>query len=184
MRRILILVFALLVLGTPALATVTSAAQETAPVGTEAGAAVRKEPTCFGKQATVRDHVGIIKGTTGNDVIIGDDKENSVRGNGGVDRICTGGGRDFVAACGDDECSQRLLVKGGGGNDNLAGGDGDDQFFGGGGDDDISAAGGDDEIFGGKGDDILRGFTGEDVLSGGPGNDQCAPDGFDDFEPC
>ena len=180
MRRTLILAMLLVALGAPLLTSLTHAAQPT-----EAAVSVKakKQPTCFGKKATIPDHVGIIEGTPANDVIIGDDQANDVVGNGGFDRICTGGGNDGVRACGDDACSLRLFVNGGAGDDSLAGGDGEDQFIGSAGDDDITAASGDDELFGGKGDDVLRGGLGNDLLEGGRGTDECATENFD-LEPC
>src|SRR3712207_2521352 len=117
MRRILFLTLALLALGVPALTTLTTSAQEAAPTAAEADAAGPAEPKCFGKVATNPDRVGFIVGTPGNDVLIGDNRDNFFRGNGGVDRICGGGGNDSVSANGDDGQSRRLLVNGGAGND-------------------------------------------------------------------
>jgi hypothetical protein len=34
--------------------------------------------TCFGKPATIADHMGSINGTAGDDVIIGDDGDNDI----------------------------------------------------------------------------------------------------------
>jgi Ca2+-binding RTX toxin-like protein len=178
MRRNLILAMLLLALGAPALVGLATAAQQAEP----AAAKAKKQPTCFGKKATSNDHLGLIEGTTGDDVLIGDNENNFFQGNGGIDRICGGGGDDSVSPSGNDGESFRLFVKGGDGVDNIGGALGDDQIFGGDGDDVISGFTGDDELFGGKGDDTVIGGADFDVVSGGPGDDQCAQE-FD-LSPC
>jgi Ca2+-binding RTX toxin-like protein len=114
----------------------TTLAQETA------------RPRCFGRPATVADHVGLIVGTAGNDVIVGDNGVNSVVGQAGHDLIC-----------------------GGGGNDQLFGDSGNDQIAGGTGEDAIGGGRGNDLIFGTQGDDFLVGDDGDDHLIGGQGVD-------------
>jgi Ca2+-binding RTX toxin-like protein len=160
---------------------------ESASVTTEAVAT-----TCFGLAATIADHRGEIFGTTGDDVIIGDDKRNIVYGEGGTDRICTGGGDDDVdteevggetaalfADLGpgiDDLFSLsggRNEVYGRGGADFIFTDTGDDLVVGGGGGDNIDGWRGADEIHGDKGNDDLAGEEGFDTLDGGKGRDRC-----------
>jgi len=153
-----------------------------------------RPPTCFGQRATIADHHGIIQGTSGDDVIIGDRSNNFVLSNGGVDRICGGPGDDLLrsfdpgqifvdggsgvdniqASTGDD------VLRGGDGNDILNGLEGNDRLEGGNGDDLINAQAGDDELLGGEGDDKLDGDLGSDALDGGPGADLCRQDPFPD----
>jgi Ca2+-binding RTX toxin-like protein len=131
-------------------------------------------PTCFGEKATIvgtnRDKtqpVGL-KGTPGNDVIVGLRGYDHIDARGGDDLICAGGG--------DDE------IYGGPGNDKIKGGDGIEVIAGRGGNDWIWAGpgplaelygeGGNDRLFGGPGsDDWLVGGPGDDVMNGGRGRD-------------
>ena len=93
--------------------------------------------------------IEIIRGSQfGNDVLIGDNNNNSFYGSGGDDQIDGNGGTD--------------LLYGGLGNDTLSGGSGNDTIFGG---------GGNDTLFGSSGDDILKGGLGSDLGYGGSGND-------------
>src|SRR5918999_5467696 len=87
--------------------------------------AVAAAPTCFGKRATIvgtnrnkRERVEL-KGTPGNDVIVGLGGYDYIDARGGNDLICAGGG--------DDE------VKGGPGNDEIRGEGDIDTASGGGG---------------------------------------------------
>ncbi len=80
--------------------------------------------------------------------IIGDERDNRLKG-----------------AWGDD------VLEGGAGNDKIIGMGGNDQIFGGSGDDDLRGRRGDDFVHGGDGDDTLRGGKGNDTLQGGGGDD-------------
>lgn len=151
-----------------------------------------KIPICFGLPATNPDHSGEIVGTDGDDVLIGDDGENTIRDLGaGVDRVCAGGGEDAVdmtfdagsgfadGGAGSDilfgKDNGRNLLLGGEGDDTINGGLLDDEIRGGPGDDtlvgDVGGFG-DDRIFGDDGDDDLFGFDGDDDLFGGAGIDR------------
>lgn len=131
-------------------------------------------PTCFGKKATIvgtnRDPLKMVelKGTPGNDVIVGLGGSDYIDARGGDDLICAGGG--------DDE------IYGGPGNDKIKGGDGIELIAGRGGNDWIWAGrgpleelygeGGNDRLFGGPGsDDWLVGGPGDDIMNGGLGRD-------------
>ena len=102
-------------------------------------------------------------GSSGNDVICGNDRNNnSLDGLGGDDTI-----------------------RGEGGNDTLNGGVGDDELYGGAGDDTLFGNEGNDMLFGGAGKDVLDGGAGKDELDGGLGDDMIVDkdlDGIDTFE--
>ncbi|HEU4481335.1 MAG TPA: hypothetical protein VFS18_05570, partial [Actinomycetota bacterium] len=66
-------------------------------------------PTCFGKKATIvgtnrnENKVVELRGTRGNDVIVGRGGSDLIYGRGGDDLICSGGGDDSIeAGSGDD----------------------------------------------------------------------------------
>ena len=80
------------------------------------------------------------------DLLAGDSRDNTIKGNGGDDKIYGGPG---------------------GGDDDLQGDMGNDVLFGG---------RGNDTLDGGMGNDILHGGPGEDDLMGGPGNDMIYAD--------
>jgi len=96
-------------------------------------------------------------GSTGDDVIDGNDGTDVIFGRGGDDVINGGDGDD--------------LVRGGHGSDTIDGGDGDDFVKAGKGEDAIEGNSGDDVIDGGHGDDVLDGGSGSDTLNGDKGDD-------------
>ncbi|MBL0371049.1 hypothetical protein JJB09_03325 [Rhizobium sp. KVB221] len=83
------------------------------------------------------------------DLLIGDDRDNAIRGQQGAD-----------------------LVSGLAGNDMLNGGDGNDRIDGDHGNDLLNGASGNDILNGGNGNDTLAGGLGNDRLIGGAGNDR------------
>ena len=102
-------------------------------------------------------------GSSGNDVICGNDRNNN-----SLD------GRD-----GDD------TIRGEGGNDVLKGENGNDMLYGGAGKDELYGGPGNDELHGEAGDDTLDGGADKDELYGGPGDDTFIDDdldGIDTFE--
>ena len=120
------------------------------------------------------------------DIVIGSEANDRLRGYAGADTITAGGGNDFIdGGEGDDQ------VFGGAGNDvivdpsgtnYLRGGEGDDYILGGTGFDDangnmgndtISGGPGDDYSVGGKDNDLLFGDAGQDIVWGNLGNDTC-----------
>lgn len=168
----------------------------------------KKQPTCFGRSATVADHTGAIVGTPGNDVIIGDEGPNIVKdGGGGLDRICGNGGDDEIdlirntgkalidGGPGTDFVQGPFTgdntVLGGDGNDHVSGGQGDDVLSGGRGNDFVGGLSGNDRVSGGDGDDVVRGESGDDDLFGEAGVDRVLGgagidvlDGGDDRDAC
>ncbi|HMO08468.1 MAG TPA: Hint domain-containing protein [Paracoccaceae bacterium] len=107
--------------------------------------------------APVRD--GIVKGTSGNDLI--DLKYVDADG----DRIDAG---DAIIK-GDGPDDDRVLA--GDGNDTVKSGLGRDTVYGGKGDDLIYGGPGDDVLFGDEGDDTIFGGDGSDKVTGGDGDD-------------
>ncbi len=77
------------------------------------------------------------------DILAGDSRDNTIKGNGGDDKLYGGPG---------------------GGDDNLQGGGGNDMVFGGRGDDDLHGGGGNDMLHGGSGDDDYYGGAGSDLI--------------------
>ncbi len=105
-------------------------------------------------------------GRRGDDVIHGLDGNDKIKGSSGDDIIYGGKGNDQVdGGRGDDE------ILGGDGNDTLKGGDGSDLLDGGAGNDRLEGGKDDDILIGGAGNDVLYGNGGSDVLLGGDGND-------------
>jgi Ca2+-binding RTX toxin-like protein len=131
-------------------------------------------PNCFGKRATIvgtnRDPSKPVdlKGTPGNDVIVGLRGMDNIYGRGGDDLICSAGGWDYV-----DGGSGNDKIKGGDGIDELAGGRGHDSIWAGLGVADVLwGQGGNDRLFGGPGTaDQLWGGPGDDIMDGGRGRD-------------
>ncbi|WP_136444139.1 M10 family metallopeptidase [Pacificoceanicola onchidii] len=93
----------------------------------------------------------------GNDTVTGNEADNVIYTNGGVDDIVAGDGND--------------LVYSGAGNDRLFGGNGNDSLYGGSGHDLIGGAAGHDSLFGADGNDSIYAGSGNDMLGGVDGND-------------
>jgi Ca2+-binding RTX toxin-like protein len=117
----------------------------------------------------------VVRGTPGDDVIIGSDDADNLAGGDGNDRIEGRGGNDVIdGGAGDDDLSGgdgNDTVDGGTGNDDVRGDAGDDQLDGGDGDDTVDGGSGNDDLRGGEGDDQLDGGTGIDIIRGEGGND-------------
>lgn len=127
-----------------------------------------------------------IRGTDDDDVLIGSDDNEILRGELGADDIQAGGGDDVVrgsrggdtiAAAGGDD-----FVRAGVGDDVVFGGPGNDRIRGGRGSDDIDGLEDSDFITAGGGQDTVAGGAGDDTLNGGQGFDQLTGDeGADTF---
>src|SRR5918996_2556582 len=130
--------------------------------------------TCFGKRATIvgtnRDQSKPVelKGTPGDDVIVGLKGIDYIYGRGGDDLICAAGGDDYIdGGPGNDK------IKGGHGSEVIAGRGGNDRIWAGPGSfEELYGEGGNDRLFGGPGSDWpLMGGPGDDVINGGRGRD-------------
>jgi len=121
-----------------------------------------------------------LKGTAGNDIIVGFEGGDSIDGKGGDDCILGGDGGDSIKggagndvidgqAGGDSEKGENGddILYGGSGGDSLNGGDGKDKLYGGDGHDSLSGDSGDDKLYGEDGKDSLKGGSGNDTLIGG-----------------
>ena len=124
---------------------------------------------CDGKKVT-------IKGTAGDDKIVGKKASDVIWGGGGDDTI-TGGPNGNDTICGgpgNDKINGGRgydSLHGEGGDDDLEGDTGSDMVDGGEGNDVVSGSKGADGLHGGGGDDVVIGYKGPDKLSGGGGND-------------
>jgi len=107
-----------------------------------------------------------IRGSAGDDRLVGTHGDDVICGEGGDDVIDGGGGRDVAFGDGGDD-----LVAGGDGGDTLYGGDGDDRLAGGDGFDVLSGGPGDDRLTGGPGPDHHEGGTGDNRCPGLTGED-------------
>lgn len=108
-----------------------------------------------------------IRGTNGNDDLIGTKDPDFIFGFDGDDTIEGKQGNDTVyGGIGKD----RLF--GNSGDDLLFGDAGNDRLFGGKGNDELNGDAGNDRLFGGSGNDLLVGGKGNDVLVGGAGDDR------------
>ncbi|MDX3976590.1 calcium-binding protein [Shinella sp.] len=94
---------------------------------------------------------------SGNDVLNGNSKANTISGGDGNDKISGFGGNDKLS--------------GDAGNDRLYGGAGHDDLEGGSGNDILSGGSGNDDLEGGSGNDRLNGGSGNNELEGGAGRD-------------
>jgi Ca2+-binding RTX toxin-like protein len=109
------------------------------------------------------------------DLILGDERPNSLSGGVGKDTLLGYGDNDFLSGNqGQDVIYGFLgndLIYGGADEDWVRGGKGNDLIFGGLGNDTLSGDLGNDTVLGEAGNDLLVGNAGDDLLSGGTGND-------------
>jgi len=136
-----------------------------------------------------------IRGTTGADILYGDNGSAAGPSSVAVDDFLYGGrGNDTIYGFyGDDHIyggndndnlyggSGNDIISGEAGNDYLSGGAGDDILSGGIGNDTLSGGDGNDYVAGGADDDILGGGAGNDTVSGGAGNDRLNGNDGDDI---
>ena len=111
-----------------------------------------------------KDNVG--SGLVGDDWLFGGDGNDVLNGDSGDDYLYGDNGDDILN--GGDGADK---IYGGNGSDVLEGGTGSDVLDGGDGQDTLDGGDGDDWLVGGNGADILRGGSGRDSLNGGNGND-------------
>lgn len=144
-----------------------------------------RPPMCAERLPTivVRPGQGFVRGTKGNDVILGSNTSDRIDGGGGRDLICGGPGNDRLRGGASHD-----TVFGGSGNDALGGGTGNDRLFGERGNDRLGLPGdgrGDDTLFGGPGRDaITSAGDWKDKVSCGSGRDAAYADPFDRLAAC
>ncbi len=116
------------------------------------------------------------KGRKIENIIIGTEKNDNIRGTSKKDYINGFSGDDKITGTSDDDC-----IWGGEGNDELDGGSGEDYIWGEEGNDIIDGRSGNDIIYSGNGDDTIDAGAGEDnvwsengndSIKAGPGNDK------------
>ncbi|MDQ8027929.1 MAG: calcium-binding protein, partial [Brevundimonas sp.] len=137
-----------------------------------------------------------VRGSRGDDHLIGNDDANRLDGGDGDDVIEGGGGDDLITGGlgnnilwggdGDDRINGyeggNILtvhdprqgqneIHGGAGNDIVFGSNGDDILYGDEGDDQLYSWGGQAQIYGGAGNDYAYGGDGDDFIDGSDGND-------------
>ena len=100
------------------------------------------------------------------DLLIGNEANNTIRGNAGDDEVYgMDGNNTLYGGIGND------VLYGGNGADILNGGIGDDTLYGGNDNDTLNGDAGNDILRGGADDDVLNAGIGNDTLHGGVGND-------------
>ncbi|MCD2517212.1 DUF4214 domain-containing protein [Massilia sp. G4R7] len=113
-----------------------------------------------------------LRGTPGDDRLLGAALDDTIDGGDGADTIDGGAGNDRLYGGDESTPSTGDTIRGGLGNDVLYGGAGDDMLFG---------DEGDDQLYGGSGNDRLNGGLGNDRLEGGDGNDTLDASKGDDY---
>jgi Ca2+-binding RTX toxin-like protein len=117
-----------------------------------------------------------LSGTRGDDLMSGDDGNDTLDAGGGHDQIWGRDGDDLIyAGWGHD------MVGAGLGDDTIWAADGEDTILGEAGNDVLGGGEGRDELWGGTGDDLLFGGVEEDTLGGGVGNDTLWGGNHDDL---
>lgn len=109
----------------------------------------------------------IIYGFIYNDILNGDNGNDTINGNSGDDEIYGGDGND--------------ILQGDLGNDTIKGGSGVDWIYGDNGIDKLNGEDDDDYIWGGDGNDIIHGNNGSDHMYGENGDDQIFGDNGNDY---
>ena len=114
-------------------------------------------------------------GTSGDDLLVGSEFDDSLAGGSGNDTLNGNDGGDDLSGGSDND-----VIGGGDGDDAIRAGSGDDTATGGTGDDSVMGGSGDDVLAGAGGDDVVLGENGNDDLSGGSGMDSLAGGDGDD----
>ncbi len=125
-----------------------------------------------------------VTGSLFSDIIVGNDRDNTLIGLDGNDDIKGAKGNDTLSGGdGDDELdggSDNDILYGGAGDDVLEGKKGQDVLYGDGGNDELDGGSDNDILYGGADNDVLEGKKGDDILDGGEGDDDL--DGGSDFD--
>lgn len=142
---------------------------------TQFGVAAGTAQDGFGTIDTLVDIERARGSRSADDILIGSDGNNQLRGEHGNDQLIGGGGDDILRGGNDDDTldggSGNDNLRGDSGNDTLTGGSGNDFIQGGDGNDILNAVSGNNDLRGGSGDDIINGGTDHDFIVGDAGND-------------
>jgi fibro-slime domain-containing protein len=107
----------------------------------------------------------VIRGTNGNDNLVGTNGNDLIFGYGGHDKIEGLKGNDCIfGGDGDDKINANH------GDDTVFGGNGYDKIYGNDGNDKLYGENGNDKIYGGNGNDYIDGGNNRDECNGGNGN--------------
>lgn len=98
-------------------------------------------------------------GGSGNDVLLGNQAANDLRGTGGHDKLLGFNGKDFLKGGGGKD-----VIRGGTKNDTMKGDKGFDKLYGDAGRDNMKGGAGNDKMVGGAGKDTMTGGTGADTF--------------------
>jgi len=112
-----------------------------------------------------------LKGTDGNDRLVGNWWSENLYGEGGDDQLYGNNGNDVIYGQDGND-----YINGGGDNDQLYGGNGFDKIEGGTGNDSIYGGNQNDTLFGGWGNDTIYGNSHDDFIEGGEGDDTISGD--------
>jgi len=136
------------------------------------------ENIIYADESTLQAH-GVSESQPGVDdittasIILGDNKDNTLDGGAGDDRIYGRGGDDLIIGGRDSLASRDInnTIDVADLEDQTESDDGNDQLYGGNGNDTLIGGQGDDILDGGRGDDTLIGQDGVDIFRGGAGVD-------------
>jgi Ca2+-binding RTX toxin-like protein len=106
-----------------------------------------------------QEYTGLLRGTAGNDVIVGTNGNDTIGAKAGNDTICALQGDDFIY--------------GDAGNDYVLSGNGRNVVIGNAGDDTLAAGNGRNVMLGNAGNDSLKVGNGNNVVDGGAGTNTC-----------
>ena len=130
----------------------------------------------------VQPGLALIRGTSGDDTLVGTRSRDRIEGLEGNDLLRGGRDRDVLeGGPGNDSLSGGALsdrMSGGEGNDFLTSGTGNDTIHGGAGDDAVDGGTGNDTIDAEDGNDRLDGGDGDDTIRAGEGDDEIVEQGF------
>jgi len=127
------------------------------------------------------DDGDLLDAGSGNDTLLGGSGADTLLGGFGNDSFDGGDGNDLITTSSGDHGGVRdslgslisvdVLVKGGGGDDQIVAATGSDGIDGGDGNDTLTLGGDDDKGIGGAGNDNIYGGSGGDTIDGGAGDD-------------
>lgn len=122
------------------------------------------------------DNIDLVGDSSDNYLKALTDRDQYIRGNGGVDQLYGGNGRDHIfGGTGNDKLygeGGNDVIYGEEGNDTIVDMSGNNTIWGGDDDDTITTGDGTDTIHGGNGNDTINSGIGPDIIYGGSGDDK------------